>query len=282
MKKILKIFVVFCLLIFVAGCTSNKDTNSKTTSSSSKKEVKMSKENEENYPKEAGFVGLAYEKNKVRYWYITDEADDGLTKETIITDISRVKNGKIETYSLANPEDGFFFPTINDIAEKSDKDVFDSAKRNGELVFNNEIKSQIETLKSYSSMSEGEDSNPLNANYQKAINELENIKYETYNDVRMILDVKGTVETDETGNNVIKETIGGFPTIQVTVNEEEGSALVSAYEIDEFDHTISGEVYKDFWLGLATTDNIVICSRDLGDLNLRLDNVDEKNVKEDK
>lgn len=270
------------LLLLLIGCSSQVENYHKSNN-----EIIKSKKNNKKptIPKEIGFVGLAYENDKVRYWYIAYDAKDGINKTTVVTDICKIKNGKIETFSLANPDKNFEFPTLSDISKESDKNLFINSEKNSEKVFNHEVEENIQDLKRYNSFNldgndEGE-SNGLISNYQKAFNDLKSLKYDDYYNNATLQMVEGFVKTDGTGNNVVSESFGYFPIIEVTATETSGGAQINAFKIEKINRTVSGEVYNDFWLGYANDNNTIIFSRNLNNINLRLDNFDDKNVKEE-
>lgn len=283
MKKFISLIMSISLLLLLIGCSSQVENNQKNND-----EITKSKKNNKKptVPEEIGFVGLAYEKDKVRYWYTAYDARDGINKTTVVTDISKIKNGKIETFSLANPDKNFEYPILGDISKESDKNLFITSEKNSEKVFNHEVEENIQDLKKYNSFNldgndEGE-SNGLISNYQKAYNDLKSLKYDDYYNNATLQMVEGFVKTDGTGNNVVSESFGYFPIIEVKATETSGEAQINAFKVENINRTINGEVNKDFWLGYANDDNTIIFSRNLNNINLRLDKLDDKNINEEK
>lgn len=254
--------------------------------------------------KTTGFMQLANE-NKERIWFkVSDSNDDGeISKDDYIDRIFIIKNGKADIFHS-------FDTTLADFKGKNDKEVINLIKEMDKKYIDKEVEDKIHSLNAHITHSEerikefqyDEESqnapgfrkehiayeNEVIKYIQQRISEFEKLKYKDAKALYSSYEIKATVKTDSSGNNVASEEIKlpgafAFPSENGYTKESASSPILpkifeSNYEVK---FPVQGNIYKQSYKGYKLDSSFFVTTSLDNSINLGLDDLDTKNVTEE-
>ncbi|HEL2423074.1 TPA: hypothetical protein TZW74_001255 [Streptococcus suis] len=196
------------------------------------------------------FVQKANE-NVENIWYVIEDSNDDyqLSKDDEIEKVFLTKNGKMDVYYVASllGEEPL---TLSFLKDKSNSEIKELVRQRGEAY----ISSFLETL---------------SQSTKPSIDDLLNRP------------VKATVETDSTGNTVVKEKIH-YADFDL---DSDNNFVPGGESYKIFTSTISGYIYDTYYVGYAgngtTKSSFLVISAPNENISISFDTLDTENVSEE-
>lgn len=247
--------------------------------------------------KTVGFMKLANE-NKERIWFrVSDSNEDGeISKDDSIGNIYIIKNGKADTFHIADL-------TLADIRDMGDKEIISLAKSSDEEFFNqdkNKItdgtktaiktsESEIQKYETYTADAQDEAQFGIQmereniAKSNQILAQIEEVNYKEAQKFYSNYTLNAVVETDSSGNNVSSEEIT-FMTYDLTIEFSNADELIK-FQANERSvklvHPIMGEIYEQNYKGYYLGASFLVTTSLEESVNLGLDKLNTKNVTEE-